>query len=245
MKAAARGADLPESLFDMESTDSDAEVYGEGSYSSRVTFMMGTAAFNAGAALRRRLAEVGDLDALVGEVFTGAYETIPVTADGQYRGNTIGASPTYSDTATAAIVHVDEETGVVTPVRLWVAYGAGNVLNPNAARGQIVGSAWMGMCEALTEEVAYDPGTGLPKAQNLLGYPIRTSVDSPQIDVTFVGGPDPMSPLGTREVGQGGLHGAIYAIANAIRDATGAPMRIAPFTPPRVLAAMRERKGGG
>ena len=59
---------------------------------------------------------------------------------------------------------------------------------------------------------------------------------------------DPEGPYGAKEAGEGPLHPSIPAIANAIYDAVGVRIDTLPFSPPKVLAALREktrRRGGG
>ena len=54
---------------------------------------------------------------------------------------------------------------------------------------------------------------------------------------------DPEGPFGAKEASEGSLAAAIPAISNAIYDAVGIRLREAPFTPERVLAAIRAQKG--
>ncbi len=170
----------------------------------------------------------------LGEV--GAFRTRKLGAD--YRGGTIGASPAYSATAHVVEVDVDRETGVVKIVGVWAAHDCGRAINPVTVRGQIEGSVYMGLSEALMEEMVHD-GKGLLKATSLLDYRIMTSMDTPPIDAHIVESIDPVGPYGAKEAGEGPLHPAIPALANAIWHATGARMRTMPFTPERVLAAIR------
>ena len=69
-----------------------------------------------------------------------------------------------------------------------------------------------------------------------------TSLDTPDIEAFIVESIDPRGPYGAKEAGEGPLHPAIPAIANAIFDAVGVRMRMMPFTPERVLAAIREKQ---
>ena len=57
----------------------------------------------------------------------------------------------------------------------------------------------------------------------------------------IVEAPDANGPYGAKEAGEGPLHSSIPAIANAIYDAVGIRLDRLPFTPQRVLAAIRER----
>jgi CO/xanthine dehydrogenase Mo-binding subunit len=165
----------------------------------------------------------------------GGFRTIKVGGD--YRGGTIGASPAYSATAHVAEVEVDPTTGVVRVIKIWAAHDCGKAINPIAVEGQIEGSVYMGFSEAMYEGWDFLEN-GLHRGPNLLDYRIATSVDTPEIEAIIVEEPDPNGPYGAKEAGEGPLHPAIPAIANAIRHACGARLRSLPFTPERVLAAM-------
>jgi 4-hydroxybenzoyl-CoA reductase alpha subunit len=169
---------------------------------------------------------------------TGGYRTQKLGAD--YRGGTIGASPAYSATAHVVEVHVDRDTGVVRVARVWAAHDCGRAIHPVMVEGQIEGSVSMGVSEAMLEEQAFRDD-GLHAGPSLLDYRIQTSLDVPTIAAFLVESVDPAGPYGAKEAGEGPLHPAIPAIANAIWRAVGVRMRDMPFTPERVLAALRAR----
>lgn len=170
---------------------------------------------------------------------TGSYNT--PTLGGDYRGGTIGASPAYSFTAHVAEVRVDVETGQIFADRIWVAHDCGRALNPVLVAGQMEGSAYMGAAEALLEEHRVDE-RGLHAGPSLLDYPIPTSMDVGDLESIIVESIDPEGPYGAKEAGEGPLHPAIPAIANAVFDAVGIRLRELPLTPARVLAALREKR---
>ena len=170
----------------------------------------------------------------------GSYDT-PKDVHGEYRGGTIGASPAYSFTAHVAEVSVDPETGVVRVESIWVAHDAGRALNPLIVEGQIEGSAYMGFAEALLEaHLFYEDG--LHAGPSLLDYRIPTTLDMPELHALIVESMDPEGPYGAKEAGEGPLHSSIPAIANAIFDAVGVRVDSMPFTPGKVLRALRERE---
>jgi 4-hydroxybenzoyl-CoA reductase alpha subunit len=171
----------------------------------------------------------------------GSYKT-PPKLGGDYRGGTIGASPAYSFTAHVAEVKVDVETGVVEVVRVWCAHDCGKALLPTQVIGQIDGSTYMGVAEAIFEEHVIS-SNGLHRGPNLLDYRIPTSLDVPQISSMYVESIDPEGPHGAKEAGEGPLHSSIPAVANAIFDAVGVRLNALPFSPGRVLEALRQRKG--
>ena len=167
---------------------------------------------------------------------TGAYNT--PTLGGDYRGGTIGASPAYSFTAHAVEVSVDAETGRITCHNVWIAHDCGRALNPMLVAGQMEGSAYMGVAEALMENHDVH-ASGLHKGPSLLDYRIPTSVDTPALHALIVESLDPEGPYGAKEAGEGPLHPSIPAISNAVFDAVGIRLRHLPFTPGKVLEALR------
>jgi 4-hydroxybenzoyl-CoA reductase alpha subunit len=169
---------------------------------------------------------------------TGAYNTPKLGGD--YRGGTIGASPAYSFTAHVAEVSVDVETGRIHLEKIWCAHDCGRALNPTLVAGQIEGSVYMGAAEAIMEHHFVDE-RGLTVAPSLLDYPIPTSIDMPEIQSLIVESIDPEGPYGAKEAGEGPLHSTIPAIANAVYDAIGIRLRHLPFSPAKVLAAIREQ----
>jgi CO/xanthine dehydrogenase Mo-binding subunit len=171
----------------------------------------------------------------------GHYNT-PKDGHGSYRGGTIGASPAYSFTAQVAEVTVDPETGIVTVDRIWVAHDAGRALNPTIVEGQMEGSAYMGFAEAIMEEHVFTDA-GQHTGPSLLDYRIPTSLDTPELISIIVESLDPEGPYGAKEAGEGPLHPSIPAIANAIHDAVGVRMDTLPFTPAKVLRALKYRAG--
>jgi CO/xanthine dehydrogenase Mo-binding subunit len=126
-------------------------------------------------------------------------------------------------------VHVDPDLGTVRVTRVVSAIDAGRVLNEKLARSQIIGGTVGGIGMALLEETLTDPGTGRIANATLGDYLIPVNADVPEMDVLFVGEPDPMTPIGTKGVGEIGLVGIAAAIANAVFHATGHRIRSLPI----------------
>ncbi|RMG14826.1 MAG: aldehyde oxidase, partial [Deltaproteobacteria bacterium] len=150
----------------------------------------------------------------------GHYNTPREGIHGEYRGGTIGATPAFSATAHVVEVKVDPETGEVRVVKVWCAHDCGRALSPLLVEGQIEGSCYMGLGEALLEHHETGPG-GLLVAPDLLDYRIPTSLDTPEIEAILVESPDEHGPYGAKEAGEGPLHSVIPALANAVFDAVG------------------------
>ena len=131
----------------------------------------------------------------------------------------VGPSPAYSYSAQVAEVSVDEETGEVTVHKIWAAHDCGRALNPVAVEGQVIGSVWMGLGQALQEEMVWKDG--LLMNPGMLEYRSPSSAESPEIECIIVESIDPEGPFGAKEAGEGSLAATIPAISNAIYDAVG------------------------
>ena len=171
---------------------------------------------------------------------TGSYAPPQEARGGKHKGAGVGPSPAYSYSAQVAEVSVDEETGEVVVHKVWAAHDCGRALNPVSVEGQIIGSVWMGMGQALTEEMVWKDG--MLMNAGLLEYRSPSSVESPEVEPIIVESVDPEGPFGAKECSEGSLAATIPAIANAIYDAVGVRLRESPFTPERVLAALRAKK---
>ncbi|MFN7134158.1 MAG: molybdopterin cofactor-binding domain-containing protein, partial [Myxococcales bacterium] len=170
---------------------------------------------------------------------TGSYNTPKLGGD--YRGGTIGASPAYSFTAHVAEVAVDTETGRITVENVWIAHDCGRALNPMIVAGQMEGSAYMGLAEALLEHHQVNR-YGLHAGPSLLDYRLPTSVDTPELHALLVESLDKEGPYGAKEAGEGPLHPILPAISNAVFDAVGIRLKHLPFTPGKVLQALRAKE---
>jgi len=250
--------------------DSVVTPKDNGSYSSRVSFMVGNAAVRAAQALRallvaaaaRRLGVPEEEVECLGELYraTGSDKSIgyrdavsaaledagtltvkgvwstPVEVQGgRFKGAAVGTGAGYSYAAQVVEVEVDEATGMVRVLRVWVAHDCGRAINPLAVEGQVQGSVWMGMGQALCEETRYHDG--LPLAANLIDYRVPTIVESPPIDVFIVEAPDPNGPFGAKEAGEGLAIPTAPAIADAVYQATGYRCQELPITPEKILRA--------
>ena len=172
---------------------------------------------------------------------TGSYAPPTEARGGKFKGAGVGPSPAYSYSAQVAEVGVDEETGEVTVHKVWAAHDCGRALNPVAVEGQVIGSVWMGLGQAMQEEMVWKHG--LVMNPGLLEYRSPSSVESPEVETIIVESIDPEGPFGAKEAGEGSLAATIPAISNAIYHAVGVRLREAPFTPERVLAAIRAKNG--
>jgi 4-hydroxybenzoyl-CoA reductase subunit alpha len=186
-----------------------------------------------------RLAEA--VHGTVGTV--GSYT--PAPAAGKYRGAGVGPSPAYSYSAAVAEVAVDPATGVVQVPRIWIAHDVGRSINAAAVMGQIEGSVYMGLGEALMEEMAYRGNRNVVhKIPSLLEYKSPTTLEMCDVITYVVEDPDPNGPFGAKECGQGPLLPVMPAVANAVYDAVGVRIDEVPITPEKVFKALRRKAKG-
>ncbi len=174
----------------------------------------------------------------------------PPRSPAQFKGGGVGPSPTYSYSAAVVEVTVNPVTGWINVPKIWIAHDIGRALNPALARGQVEGSVYMGLGEALMEEQEF---RRLPKRlshalvhkfPSILEYKSPTSLDMPEIVVELVEEPDPHGPFGAKEVGQGPLLPIMPAVANAVYDAVGVRVDEVPITPEKIVKALAEKKAG-
>jgi len=164
---------------------------------------------------------------------------------GPYRGAGVGISPAYSYSVAVVQVDCDRDTGHVSVEKVWLAHDIGRALNPLLVEGQIEGSVYMGLGEALFEEQNFRGA--LHRGPSLLDYKLPTFLEMPPVESILVETIDPEGPFGAKEVGQGPLLPVIPAVANAIHDALGVRIAEVPISPDKVVAALRDvaRGGGG
>ncbi len=167
----------------------------------------------------------------------GSYK--PPKSVARWKGSGVGPSPTYSYSAAVVELSADRETGIVRVDKIWIAHDVGRALNPMLVLGQVEGSVYMGLGEALMEEQVFRKG--LHKIPSMLEYKSPTTLDMPPVESILVETLDPEGPYGAKECGQGPLLPVIPAVANALYDALGIRIDEVPITPEKVLAALEGR----
>ncbi|MBI3817356.1 MAG: molybdopterin-dependent oxidoreductase [Planctomycetes bacterium] len=264
--------------------DTDLGPVDLGSYSSRVTLMMGNAAIQAAERARDLLAiavakkleipkerlvfanrKVFDcenpLKALsfrdavcAAETMHGTIGTVgsysPPKSPAKFKGGGVGPSPTYSYSAAVVEVEIDPRTGWLRVPRVWMAHDIGRALNPTLAIGQVQGSIYMGLGEALMEEQEFRrlperlSNALVHKFPSMLEYKSPTTLETPEMYIELVEDPDPTGPFGAKEVGQGPLLPIMPAVANAVFDAIGVRIDEVPITPEKILKALDAKAKG-
>ncbi len=174
---------------------------------------------------------------------TGSYK--PPKAPGKFKGSGVGPSPAYSYCAAVAEVDVNPETGWVKVNRIWMAHDGGQSINPVLVMGQVEGSIYMGLGEALMEEMVYRGNRNVVhKFPSMLEYKSPTTLEMCDVVTYLLEDREPNGPFGAKEAGQGPLLPVPPAVANAVYDAVGVRIDEVPITPEKVLKAIRTKAKG-
>ncbi|HXK14269.1 MAG TPA: molybdopterin cofactor-binding domain-containing protein, partial [Gaiellaceae bacterium] len=158
-----------------------------------------------------------------------------------------GPNPTGMSVLTFGIhvveVAVDVETGEVRVERVAAAHDVGRIINPLGAQSQVEGGIIQGIGHTLSEHRLHDPRTGQILTTGLDAYKLPTIADVPEIVSELIDAPDEhLTNLGSKGLGEPPIIPTAAAIANAIRDATGAEVRELPISREEMLRALKEAK---
>jgi CO/xanthine dehydrogenase Mo-binding subunit len=223
--------------------DSDRGPYAAISAGSSTTPSMGPAVRAAAADARRQIEEIAEQRGIPGAPIA---DVVDVLEDAQILGKGArGPNPTGMQVLTFGVqvaeVAVDVETGEVWVERIAAVHDVGRVINPLGASSQIEGGIIQGIGHTLSEERLHDPKTGRLLTTTLDAYKLPTIADVPEIVSELVDVPDAqLTNLGSKGLGEPPIIPTAAAIANAIRDATGADVRRLPITREEMLRALRE-----
>ena len=224
---------------------------GGGSYASRSIVMAGTAVHRAAGELRAKIVKVAaasfeasaedvtleDGAAIVRGVPHRRCSLREVAAlaggslDAQWRHETeesIGGCAVH-----VAVVAVDLATGAVRPERYILVCDVGRPINPRIVEGQLVGGVALGLGHALQEDLVYD-ATGQLLTGTFMDYALPRADQLPPIEIVLLDHAPGPNPLGVKGAGETGTSGVGAALANAVADALGVPIRRLPLTAPVV-----------
>ncbi len=140
-----------------------------------------------------------------------------------------------------AEVEVDSETGIIHVLEVVAVHDAGRIIDPLTARNQVNGGVLMGIGYALFEARRLDPVLGLMMNPNVDDYKMVGPLDVPDIKVMFVEVANGITNTGVLGLGEASHVASAAAVACAVYDAIGVPVRDLPMTPDRVLAAMEAK----
>jgi carbon-monoxide dehydrogenase large subunit len=149
---------------------------------------------------------------------------------------------TFTNGIQASLVEIDPDTGFVKLLKHWCVEDSGTVINPMLADEQLRGGVVQGIGAALYEECLYSPDGQLLNG-NMADYLVPMSGEMPDIVCAHVETPTLQSQLGAKGIGEAGTAGAPAAVMNAVNDALAplnARVTAMPFTPERILRALRK-----
>jgi len=250
------------------SSDTDFTPFDKGAYASSTTYISGTAVVRAAeqVAERIRLRAARMLSAEAGERIAsdqirladrqawapdGRSVTLAEVAMNALHeedqeqimgiGSYVSPASPPPFAAQFAQVMVDVETGQVTVEKLVMAVDSGVIVNPLTASGQIEGGMTQALGYAVCEEMLYDKD-GKPREVDLRDYHIFAAQEMPSLETIFVETFEPTHPFGVKAVAEIPMDGVAPAVGNAVLDACGANVDVAPVTPERLWRALRGPK---
>ncbi len=142
--------------------------------------------------------------------------------------------------AAAAEVEVDLDTGETRLLQLAVVADVGKALHYGAARTQAEGGAVMGIGLSLFEDLVYEEEQLLNADPFQYRLPLMRDIPE-AFDAMLIENGDGPGPFGSKGMSQTSLPATIPAVANAIYDAIGVQVTSVPFTPEKVLSAVRQQ----
>jgi xanthine dehydrogenase YagR molybdenum-binding subunit len=154
------------------------------------------------------------------------------------------AGPAYPEfTAFSYVAHfvevrIEPQTRRIRVPRVVSVADCGRVVSPRTAASQLRGGVVWAIGAVLREATEVDPRFGGWLNNDLADYVVPVNADIGEIDVGFVGQPDPLTnSIGTKGLGEVAMVGAAAAVANAIFHATGKRLREMPIRIDHLLAA--------
>ncbi len=225
--------------------DTSRGPYATLSAGSSTTPSVGPAVRAAAADARRQIDEIAEQ---MGKPGAPLADVVSVLEDAQVLGKGArGPNPTGLQVLTFGVqvaeVAVDVETGEVWVDRIAAVHDVGRVINPLGASSQIEGGIIQGIGHTLSEHRLHDPATGRILTTSLDAYRMPTIADVPEIVSELIDEPDTqLTNLGSKGLGEPPIVPVAAAIANAIRDATGAEVHELPIGREEMLRALREAK---
>ncbi|MBN1536066.1 MAG: molybdopterin-dependent oxidoreductase [Anaerolineales bacterium] len=243
------------------SSDTDFTPFDKGAYASSTTYLSGEAVRKAAAKVAMQIREhaalmlnFSDLELLElrdRKVHTPQGESVSlaeVALSSLHQLNQHQIMATASHTsqvsppptaAQFAEITLDMQSGKIQVDRLLMLVDCGRVINPITAAGQVEGGMAQGLGFALTEEMLFD-NEGHQTTTSLATYHVPRCHEMPIMDVIFVQTDEPSGPFGAKSVSEIAIDGVAPAIASAIHNAAGVWMHQLPYTPGKVLKALKE-----
>jgi CO/xanthine dehydrogenase Mo-binding subunit len=243
---AAEELRLPLDRVDVVLGDSARGPYASISAGSSTVPSMGPAVRAAAADAREQIEDIAEQRGMPRDA--PVHEIVDLLEDAQILGKgSRGPNPTGMSVLTFGVhvveVAVDVETGEVVVERVAAIHDVGRIVNPLGASSQVEGGIIQGIGHTLSEDRLLDPETGRVLTSTLDAYRMPTIADVPEIVCEFVDKPDThLTNLGAKGLGEPPIIPVSAAIANAIRDATGAEIHELPISREEMLRALEAAK---
>jgi len=248
----AEELDVPLDAVRVAGGDTLMTSVGGGTFASRGLTIAGEAVLSAARSLAKRVAAVREAmklgDAPLSEIAALMNYRQHLLPPGLDAGPAVTAhavmpqSYLLANGIHASLVEVDPQTGFIKLLKHWVVEDCGRVVNPLLADEQLRGGVVQGLGAALYEECIYDEGAQLVNG-SMADYLVPMAGEMPDIVIDHVETPVPGTLLGAKGIGEAGTIGAAAAVGNAINDALapfGAEVLRQPYTPERILEALRD-----
>jgi putative selenate reductase molybdopterin-binding subunit len=220
LAASALGAD-PDDI-ELVASDTDLVGHDTGAFGSTGTVVAGMATLRAARALAQLIADTPEPGK-------------PLEAE----GNSDGTPRSVAFNVHGFRVAVRPDTGEIRILQSVQAVDAGTVMNPMQLRGQVEGATAQALGAALFEHVDIDE-RGQVTTRALREYHLPVLADVPPTEVLFARTSDPLGPLGAKPMSEAPFNPVAPALANAVRDATGARLTELPLSADRVFVALHE-----
>ena len=257
----AEGLSIDVSDVIVMSSDTDTTPFDKGAYASSTTYLTGQACVNLANKIKDQIIDYAAsvLNLPKDELELKNKAVVHKTTGKKLTLAEIGTKSVYSENQTQigavaselsrkapppfaahfAEVEVDTETGRVTVIRYVVAVDCGTPINPKLVIGQVEGALVNGLSYALTEQYKFNE-KGRMLNPSFGNYKIMTSIDLPDIKTIIVPTYEPSGPWGAKSIAEININGPMPCISNAIYDAIGVRMTEPPYTPDRVLEAIKK-----
>ncbi|WP_220658425.1 molybdopterin-dependent oxidoreductase [Tsukamurella sp. TY48] len=210
-------------------SDTDAVGHDTGAFGSAGTVVAGRAVLAAAQDAAAQLRATHGTESFSGAQLRSATGIIG-------RGRHDGTPRSLAFNVQGFVVAVRRETGEVRILRSVHAADAGTVLNPEQLRGQIEGAVVQALGTAMYEEMRIDE-SGAVENPELRNYHVPQMGDAPETEVVFAETYDELGPLGAKSMSEAPYNPVAPALAAAVADAIGTPIRELPLSRDRVWRA--------
>lgn len=243
------------------SSDTDMTPFDVGAYASSTTYLSGEAARKAAADAKRQILHTGAEMLGLPEDQVHCEDSCVQNTDGSkkvsygdiacyalYSKNQyqiIGTGSHFTEkspppfAAHYAEIEVDTWTGNIKVLKYVATIDCGTAINPALCEGQTEGGTLNGISYALTEQYLFNKSGRMTNA-SFTDYHIFSMRDTPKIQAILVPSYEETGPFGAKSVSEICINGPAPVFGNAIYNATGARLNEFPFTPEKVLNAIKD-----